>query len=167
MSTVISQSGQDIISQPQLSISVTVHIHQRVNCHQSIWTGHHQSTPAVNFSDRPLPSACQLSSVDLDRTSSVNPSCQFQWLSTSISVSTIISLDRTSSVNPSFQISFSGCPRPSACQLSSVDLDRTSLVCCQDGGVNLIFMSLAGSFIHQTLHSNTYDTRGFYYSRRT
>ena len=85
------QSVQDITSQPQLSISVTVHIHQRVNCHQSIWTGHHQSTPAVNFSDCPHPSACQLSSVNLDRTSPVNPSCQFQWLSTSISVSTVIS----------------------------------------------------------------------------
>ena len=124
MSAVISQSGQDITSQPQLSILVTVHIHQRVNCHQSIWTGHHHSTPAVNFSDCPHPSVCQLSSVNLDRTSPVNPSCQFQWLCTSISMSTVISLDRTSSVNPSCQFQWLS----TSISVSSVNLDRTSSV---------------------------------------
>ena len=45
-----------------------------------------------------------------------------------------------------------------------VSLNHIGRHCCRGGGVNSMFMPLAGSFIHQTLDSNIYDTsRGFYY----
>ena len=87
LSSVCHQSGQsqwlDITRWPQPSFSwlfTSISV-------SSVWTmaGHHQMTPA--FSDCPLPLVSMLSIWTTSWTSWDDPSCQFQWLSMSISIS--------------------------------------------------------------------------------
>ena len=58
--------------------------------------------------------------------------------------------------------SFESCSTTDARSFRCSDWD-TVFMCCRGGGVNLVFVPLAGSFIHQTLNTDIHDPFFFYY----